>query len=392
LGAIFDENQKDCIKLSFLTISDNFMEIFPNIYNDKNEILENFSNSNFEDVNIERDPSSEALSKLGYIQENYLNLCRFYVELKKSILELNYRVYKKINKDNPENSNFPYKDIINRNLNNFIMFEEKKDSVTKNIEKEKYNLGNLKNNLQISKEKNARQKKYLRLLLSNKNPNLFFCFQCGNILKKTNMTESNCRFDSNCKNYSIYYCYYCKINSCKTCVVDIKNGKCTNGHLMFKYEGQFEKKCYKCEGKLNLECYGCNLCDIFICCKCFKSNADMNVNKCSNCKFELLWKKKFYSFCKKCLNFKQCFYKCFFCKFHYCVSCISPENGLCGGLHQLERFYLEDYKNFSESFKLKAYLGNFIENSCSKCENLSTIDMKICKRCNYVICENCETC
>jgi hypothetical protein len=191
-------------------------------------------------------------------------------------------------------------------------------------------------------------------------------------------------------------------------VIDIKNGKCSKGHLIFKCEGEFIKGCHICAGEINGIGFVCNICDISICVKCWDQYGNYYPMKCNICKYELLWRRCFYDKCKKCAKNAECYWKCFFCNLSFCVNCINPTKGYCGDLHKLEYLDLNNIKKINEYNLLhqNSYSGssqnnlrfkNFINDSisqmkgnCSHCSYFCNSEMSYCKRCLYQKCPTCD--
>src|SRR5690606_25194488 len=108
------------------------------------------------------------------------------------------------------------------------------------------------------------------------------------------------------------------------------------------------------------EGYGCNLCNISCCCSCFDNFGKISTTKCvSNlCNFDLVWKRKFYSECNNCFNFKQCQWSCFFCNLNFCVKCVrTPSKEHCGQLHQTEKIsIIENENSFNSAIKSNKFI------------------------------------
>lgn len=258
--------------------------------------------------------------------------------------------------------------------------------------------------LEILKEKYAdvsaeskNLKKNLREIIYDRNIYPFFCFKCANILKrKQNVSPSNCKIDSRCTGQSFFYCYKCKTDFCTYCIKEVKDGKCGNGHLMFKFGNITDKSCFNCLGNIDNECYMCNLCEVTICINCYE-NINGILFKCEKCKCNLLWKRSTLDFCEKCSDFSQCFLECFFCENSYCVRCFFPKTTHCGGAHLMEDV---DLNNFTHADHIKNFnrlnadiysLLHIMNFSCSYCKKSTLPKFKYCKRCHFNLCESCLT-
>ena len=275
---------------------------------------------------------------------------------------------------------------------NLFGFENEETQIMKHegkkleILKEKYN--------EISSE-SKNLKRTLREIIYDRNIYPFFCFKCGNIMKrKANVTTSSCKIDNKCTNQSFFFCYKCKIDFCTYCIKEIKDGKCGNGHLMFKFGNINDKSCVNCLTTIENECYMCTLCEVTICINCY-DNINTILYKCEKCKCNLLWKRSLLDFCEKCSEFSQNFWECFFCENSYCTKCYFPKTNFCGAAHDLEEVDLNNFshseytKNFNKPNSDIYCLLHIMNFSCSYCKRTSIPKFKYCKRCHYNICEAC---
>jgi hypothetical protein len=320
----------------------------------------------------------EFLTKIQKIQEMFMNLCRIYMEVKKSLIE-----FKTIHNGEFDCKGVIKNDIINRQTNKFIEREEKKNILKISIQREKNAREQLTGSHLILKQENKNLKEKLNNFLYKSSQQLFFCFKCGNILNRREKQSSNCQFSQECKEDSYFYCCKCKLNLCKLCIIELKNASCSKGHLLFKYQGMSNMKCHLCEEVLNEEGYACNLCDISLCHDCFRVYGNFSPSKCNNCKYSLYWKRGNIQSCKICLNFINCNWNCFFCSTSVCNKCIRPLKTHCGALHKLEKL-----KNDTNS-KLNHIISD-TPTLCSICYSVIPILSFHCKRCDYSVCELCQ--
>jgi len=282
--------------------------------------------------------------------------------------------------------------------------------------------------LDIKITENKKIKGILKDIISNRSINIVFCTSCGGLLKPTNNKASNCYIDSKCTKMSSYYCYTCEINYCTYCVRDIRNGKCSKGHLLFKILNLYNENCKNCQNPIQSEGYNCNLCNITICWSCYNIfNGFVDYN-CDKCKINLRWGKYYFEVCSNCANFTICHWSCFFCKYYYCSKCLIPKTNFCGSFHYLDSYTIEGQGwgnihdtgdmtqnitkttsfNTKESEKISIVSINSINSStnynsinqlspvsplgyiCSKCENVFCNKYKCCNRCNYQLCSECK--
>ena len=240
-------------------------------------------------------------------------------------------------------------------------------------------------------------KKSLREIIYDRNIFPFFCFKCGNLMKrKSNTTPSTCKIDNKCTNQSSFYCYKCKIDFCTYCIKEVKDGKCGNGHLMFKFGNISDKSCVNCLSNIHNECYMCNLCEVAICINCYE-NINSIPFKCEKCKCHLLWTRSTLNFCEKCNDFSQNFWDCFFCENSYCAKCYSPIKNYCGAAHLLEEIDLNNLstaeytKNFSKPNSDLYCQYHIMNYSCSYCSKTTIPKFSYCKRCHFNKCESCSS-
>ena len=272
--------------------------------------------------------------------------------------------------------------------------------IEKVIEKEDKIYEKNRDILDIKTSENKKIKSILKDVISNRSINIVFCTSCGGLLKQTNKSVSNCFIDSKCTKASYYYCYSCLINYCTYCVRDVRAGKCSKGHLLFKISNLYNDTCKNCNTSIQNEGYNCNLCNISICSSCYKIFNSFSDPTCDKCKLNLRWGKYYFNACSNCANFTVCNWSCFFCKFYYCTKCLQPNKNYCGGFHYLELYSLSN-ENSTDLNKLNQNVKNIEgENAeininplgliCAKCEGVFSYSYKCCKRCNYQLCSECD--
>ena len=64
--------------------------------------------------------------------------------------------------------------------------------------------------------------KKLKKKINKLNLKIHLCYNCNNILQKTEKLNSNCNFDSKCAKKSFFYCKKCKIHFFNYCIVSQK--------------------------------------------------------------------------------------------------------------------------------------------------------------------------
>lgn len=377
---------------------DYIVEIINKILADykSNFIFENETSVNVNEelplTDIKYESCDLVINNIERIHDIYLSLSRVLLELKKTL-----SIYMVKQKDK---NKFIFTD--ENIVKNYYFKSIKSDFSILNVEylKEQDNNTKLANMLEYKKKESLKQKELLNFFISNRSMQIFNCYKCGNLLKRTERQASTCLVDSNCKDSSYFHCYNCKINFCVYCICDLKNGKCAKGHLLFKFEGENNKNCVSCEIEVKDDGYFCNLCEIIICNYCYEVYGQFTPIKCSTCKYELNWRRGFYEKCKKCTKFKECFWNCYFCDFNFCIDCITPATGYCGQLHVLEEYDMNSskkdevytYKPLTSNMKIKAFVYDTISEmkpNCTYCGDIFSLDFHYCKRCHYKICMEC---
>jgi len=401
------ENMSELILDTINKIEDNFNKNCVRIYNENIKNITNCKVENSKDIDKSL-KVGKFIINLEKVQEVYLNLSRLVLELQKSTIEL--RIKDSVIKNSPtyttsQNKVFFNTDIIHKHLFKYVRTEENNNQLNHRLQKESELFLQLKEKENALLEKNKKQKEILKLFLSNRSLQIFFCYKCANLLKRTSRNKANCMVNPDCRKKSYFQCLKCNINHCLTCIVEVKNGKCAKGHLVFKYEGQFNRNCLLCDGQILLEGYGCNLCDISVCCICYDTYGVFGPPKCGWCKNELLWRKTFHAECKRCQIYSDCNWNCFFCDYYFCSKCVPcVTNEFCGQLHRLQEFdttKLKENERNVNSFntynpldisKINQLIYNplnkFVFN-CSLCHSNSSSKFKCCMRCNYSICNSC---
>jgi hypothetical protein len=402
------EKVAETILESISKIEEHFNKNCVSIYNEK------IKNSKNNSISLTKDVEKSHLVEkfiinLEKVQEVYLNLSRLFVELQKSILELRLKDSANNNSNNSTPSHvkvFLNTDIIHKHIFKYVRTEENNNQLNNRLQKESEFFLELKDKENSLLEKNRKQKEIFKFFLSNRSLQIFYCYKCGNLLKRTSRNKANCMVDTDCSQKSYFQCLKCNINHCLTCIVEVKNGKCAKGHLVFKYEGQFNRNCLLCDGQILLEGYGCNLCDISVCCNCYDTYGVFCPPKCGWCKYELLWRKTIHAECRRCEIYSDCNWKCFFCDFYFCNKCVQfPSNEYCGQLHRLQEYditNIHDKERIINSFnthnspdisKINQLIYNplnkFVFN-CSVCDSNLSSKFKCCMRCNYSICNSCS--
>ena len=295
----------------------------------------------------------------------------------------------------PRNLNLYYKNDQIFNLYRDII-SASKQSITNN--RTKYDTINL----QLTKDKisldlkNIELKSKIKQLIDNSGLILYYCFRCGNILTyNKNSIDSNCLFDDNCTSTSLFSCKRCKIDYCSYCVQYYKNKKCYKNHILLEFDGCFNKECVICSNSISDKGYGCNICEFPLCSQCNKLRVSVETKKCDKCKTEFYWKRSTVSKCEKCHKTKECFWFCKFCLESFCAECIKTNSDYCGANHLLEVVQLNsnyfgelDFQEDKESF-WSQMTQIYHYPICSLCQNLFPQSYKICKRCNYVVCNLC---
>ena len=295
--------------------------------------------------------------------------------------------------------NIPFKnDVILQIIRN-VIFTNKTNN----------NLGGLRNqletiNLKLNKEKitlfktNIGLKEKLKEFLISSGATVFYCFRCGNILSKNSiLMNSNCYYDEKCNSNSLFTCKKCKINFCTYCVQYYKNSKCYKNHVIFEFEGTFNKNCIICSKGITSKEYGCNICEYPLCTDCYIRKVQIKQKSCEKCKMEYLWKRATVSKCEKCRRTKECFWFCNFCGESICSECIRTDSYHCGVNHMLEKKTMDKVSEESHTVKLEDYENNAIwkvlqyQNPiCSVCGTMFPYSYKVCKRCNYIVCNACQ--
>ena len=259
----------------------------------------------------------------------------------------------------------------------------------------------LKNRLLTLLNRNSTLKEKFKKILKAKNYKLYFCPQCNNLLQKTNKTDSNCHFDTDCTGKSLFYCRKCRINYCTVCVVYHRNLKCYRNHTYFpnhlSSENNREFNCFLCDSKEDFPFYSCEHCKEDICNKCVGGKTG-KTNTCFNCINELTWRKRVYCQCSKCYKWKDCFWCCILCDYLLCIDCYRMPKGYCGSFHEIKEINLDNERKnrVIEPIMFKNnYEMNFL-GKCSKCNQTinSSIDentkIYMCLRCKVFLCEKCN--
>lgn len=279
-----------------------------------------------------------------------------------------------------------YRDIITKNKNPIYNIKTKNDKINFQLTKDKISLA----------LKNHELKRKIKELIDNFGLIIYYCFRCGNILTYNKKSiNSNCLFDDYCTSTSLFSCKRCKIDYCSYCVQYYKNKKCYKNHVLFEFNGCFNKECVICSSSITDKGYGCNICEFPLCSQCNQLRVSVETKKCDKCKIEYYWKRPTISKCEKCGKLKECFWFCKYCLGSFCAECIKTTRDYCGANHLLELVQLKsncyeelDFQEDKESF-WSQMTEIYHYPICSLCQNLFPQSYKMCKRCNYIVCNLC---
>ena len=372
-----------------------YIKIYDELINKEKKNFKNKTNDNIKLKNIYI-CNEYHIENIDKIKEYYLNLIKILNELKRSFYERivsnRYDIYdiRNIERNKIQNqldicTRFYYIKFIN------IQFNEVNE-----INKP-YLLENEK-----AKKENHKLISKLKKIVEKNNIQIYICFRCGNLLSKMNKkTKSNCNYDNNCFNISLFYCKLCKIHFCSYCVHYPRDLKCIYSHSIkpMDYDKNNNEKfmcdlCGKYNNKNKNSCYYCHKCiDAFMCKQCLDEAEKTKLVKYKcDCGCYLFWRRGLFKKCSKCKIFNNCFWLCFYCKKYFCLNCCKTFTNKCGLMHELKEICLDELK-YNNKMYVKDLLINKIllmRFNCDICKNKFFSSFFYCSRCNLIKCHKCN--
>ena len=330
--------------------------------------------------------------------DNLLKGKKYYLDcLKLLILCKNKLIKKKFKVDSlkyNENVSIPIiaKDPRNQSIddNKDNQNNDNKNNIIDNNDSQKNKNEELKNKMLIKLNENSKKKETLKNFIMTHYLKLYTCIICNYLLKRTQLQEANCKFDSLCTNRSYFYCKKCKTHFCTKCIIYQRGLKCGKNHSFFPMMVDTTKKinCYICDMTDNFPYYECKFCNEKICSDC-ATDMNMKENCCFNCNNELCWGRGVYSNCNKCGIFGECFYFCIFCDYNLCLRCYKLPNKKCGAFHELKLVDVEKEKLNETGKFINSFLVKF-NGKCSLCSGtIGCNKVWSCLRCSLFLCDKC---